>query len=327
MRAGSATTTIHARTRGLNTPSTPCGSPATHRCPLPRRQLRHRLMQPHSQLRRPLRHLAAEHPELGKLLAPLNPRSGALASCVDWPHGVFFVDARSGRTGKAIGPTRRPLGGGRGLGDDPSPQPRNRAGVAMPPTSGTRKWLQVASAAPACVVRFPAESGSTLLTGEPGPVDQPDARRQADLATSMRPGATTGADFSDGALRFFAVEWLAERVGNAAIVDYLRHLECGHHRDCRAAFETAFGMIAGEVHAVFEEVRAVLGSEVMSSPVVAPHRAMTFVSIFGRCRNCWRSLLWEQWERGGRLDSSRRLEQTRAVTFRGWRRYKHRQPQ
>ena len=73
----------------------------------------------------------------------------------------------------------------------------------------------------------------------------------------MQPGAATGADFSDGALGFFAIEWLAEGVSHAAIVDYLRHLECGHHRDCRAAFETAFGMIAGEVYAVFEEVCSV----------------------------------------------------------------------
>ena len=69
--------------------------------------------------------------------------------------------------------------------------------------------------------------------------------------TESRDGAT---NFSEVALGFFAVEWLAERAGNPAVFEYLRLMRTS--RDWRGTFETAFGISVDEFYAAFATVRA-----------------------------------------------------------------------
>ena len=66
-----------------------------------------------------------------------------------------------------------------------------------------------------------------------------------------RDGATS---FSEGALGFFAVEWLAERAGSPAVFDYLRLMRTSE--DWRKTFETAFGISVDEFYSAFAAVRA-----------------------------------------------------------------------
>ena len=69
--------------------------------------------------------------------------------------------------------------------------------------------------------------------------------------TESRDGAT---NFSEGALGFFAVEWLAERAGNPAVFDYLRLMRTSE--DWRETFETAFGIRVDDFYAAFATLRA-----------------------------------------------------------------------
>ena len=59
---------------------------------------------------------------------------------------------------------------------------------------------------------------------------------------------------SERALGFFAVEWLAERVGNPAVFDYLRLMRASG--DWRAPFATAFGIGVEDFYKQFEAYRA-----------------------------------------------------------------------
>lgn len=61
-------------------------------------------------------------------------------------------------------------------------------------------------------------------------------------------------DFSERALGFFAVEWLAERAGNASVFDYLTLM--GTSDDWRAAFATAFGIDVEDFYHEFAAYRA-----------------------------------------------------------------------
>ena len=70
-------------------------------------------------------------------------------------------------------------------------------------------------------------------------------------ATESRDGAT---NFSEVALGFFAVEWLAERAGNPAVFDYFRLVRTS--RDWREAFGIAFGISVDEFYPAFAAVRA-----------------------------------------------------------------------
>ena len=69
--------------------------------------------------------------------------------------------------------------------------------------------------------------------------------------TESRDGAT---NFSEVALGFFAMEWLAERAGNPAVFEYLRLMRTSP--DWRETFETAFGISVAEFYAAFATVRA-----------------------------------------------------------------------
>ena len=68
--------------------------------------------------------------------------------------------------------------------------------------------------------------------------------------TESRDGAT---NFSEVALGFFAVEWLADRAGDPAVFDYLRLMRTSV--DWRETFETAFGMSVDKFYAAFAAVR------------------------------------------------------------------------
>ncbi len=65
-------------------------------------------------------------------------------------------------------------------------------------------------------------------------------------------GSTLNA--SEDALGFFAVEWLAERVGKSAVFDYFRLMRTS--TDWRAAFEAAFGISVDAFYQAFETYRA-----------------------------------------------------------------------
>ena len=69
--------------------------------------------------------------------------------------------------------------------------------------------------------------------------------------TENRDGDT---NFSEIALGFFAVEWLAERAGNPAVFDYFRLMRTS--TDWRAAFATAFGIDVQDFYREFAEYRA-----------------------------------------------------------------------
>ncbi len=80
-----------------------------------------------------------------------------------------------------------------------------------------------------------------------------------DIALPLRHFEVTGnrdvvTTDSERALGFFAVEWLAERVGNPAVFDYLRLV--GASGDWRAAFAIAFGIGVEDFHKQFEAYRA-----------------------------------------------------------------------
>ncbi|MYE45222.1 MAG: hypothetical protein F4X25_00415 [Chloroflexi bacterium] len=66
-----------------------------------------------------------------------------------------------------------------------------------------------------------------------------------------RDGAT---NFSETALGFFAVEWLAQRAGNPAVFDYLKLVRTSN--DWRAAFATAFGIDVEDFYLSFATYRA-----------------------------------------------------------------------
>ena len=71
--------------------------------------------------------------------------------------------------------------------------------------------------------------------------------------TENRDGET---NFSERALGFFAVEWLAQRAGNASVFDYFKLMRTAD--DWRAAFETAFGLPVEDFYtqfAVYRDVR------------------------------------------------------------------------
>ena len=61
-------------------------------------------------------------------------------------------------------------------------------------------------------------------------------------------------NFSERALGFFAVEWLAQRTGNASVFDYLRLMRTS--TDWRAAFATAFGIDVEDFYRAFAAYRA-----------------------------------------------------------------------
>ncbi len=80
-----------------------------------------------------------------------------------------------------------------------------------------------------------------------------------DIALPLRHFEVTGnrdvvTTDSERALGFFAVEWLAERVGNPAVFDY--HRLVGASGDWRAAFAIAFGIGVEDFHKQFEAYRA-----------------------------------------------------------------------
>ena len=89
--------------------------------------------------------------------------------------------------------------------------------------------------------------------------------------TESRDGATR---FSEGALGFFAVEWLAERAGNPAVFDYLRLMRTSE--DWRETFETAFGISVDEFYAAFAAVRA----EALPPPPSPTGEAIRPVMVF-----------------------------------------------